>query len=70
MIWNSKFKKFTTEYNLSQKMQLMFDHKILSQFREHQDIITFIEIDVIDEDFKNEKNYFNFSIITKWINLS
>ena len=55
LIWNSKFKKFTTEYNLSKieaiKEIIRFS-TIPGTSRHHWGT----EIDVIDEDFKNEKN--------------
>ena len=55
LIWNSKFKKFTTEYNLTEieaiKEIIRFS-TIPGTSRHHWGT----EIDVIDEDFKNEKN--------------
>lgn len=55
MIWNSKFKKFTTEYNLSAIdaiNEIIRFSTIPGTSRHHWGT----EIDVIDEDFKNEKN--------------
>ena len=55
MIWNSKFKKFTSEYNLSAIdaiNEIIRFSTIPGTSRHHWGT----EIDVIDEDFKNEKN--------------
>ena len=55
LIWNSKFKKFTTEYNLSEIEainEIIRFSTIPGTSRHHWGT----EIDVIDEDFKNEND--------------
>ena len=55
LIWNSKFKKFTTEYNLSEIdaiNEIIRFSTIPGTSRHHWGT----EIDVIDEDFKNEND--------------
>lgn len=78
LIWNSKFKKFTTEYNLSEVdaiKEIIRFSTIPGTSRHHWGT----EIDVIDEEFKNEKNplisykYENggvFNKLKKWMDVN
>ena len=78
MIWNSKFKKFTTEYNLSEVdaiKEIIRFSTIPGTSRHHWGT----EIDIIDERFKNEKNllisekYIDngiFSDLKKWMDIN
>ena len=77
-IWNSKFKRFTKDYNLSDKdaiKEIVRFSTIPGTSRHHWGT----EIDIIDERFKNEKNllisekYIDngiFSDLKKWMDIN